>query len=777
MKILVVEDDELTAEALVATLSDRNYTVEVATDGESAWELIQSFSYDLLLLDVSLPQLDGLSLCKRLRSRGYRMPILLLTVRNTSHDKAMGLDAGADDYIVKPFDPEELSARIRALLRRNPTTTPAVLEWGELRLDPESCNVTYGTQPLSLTAKEYALLELFLRHNRRVFSCDAILENLWSFDEVPSEQAVRTHLKGLRHKLKAVGAPTDAIETVYGIGYRLKPLEEAKEGLASRQQTQSAIAEVWQRFQPRISEQIGVLERAIAALKRGNASPELRRAAEREAHTLAGSLGTFGFDRASQLAHSLQRHLQAADFIAVPKVEEVDRLQQLASRLRREVSGSQKQAAIPLLLIVDRDRAAAEALAAEAVNWGLRADIATSLAIARQAIEREQPDLILLDLAVSARLDNSLHFLSELQQQKPAIPVLTLSSGSDLQQRLQVLRCGGRLYLQKPMSCPQVLQQVSRILNRTDPIEAKVLVVDDDTELLQTIATLLQPWGLQITTLSDPQQFWQTLDATAPDLLVLDLKMPGVSGLELCQAVRHDARWYDLAIVILTACADTQTANQVLAAGADDFIAKPIAGPELVSRIVHRLERLKNQNNLATLQQREAMECLRSEIALRQTNNELERQVTEQTEELVRAIALLRGELEERRQVEKALRQTRMHLAEIIDIADDAIITVDRRHRITLFNRGAEKIFGYTAEDAIAQPLNMLLPPRFQQAHQQHMVDFERSTCPARRMGERQAIWGCRKNGEEFLAEASISKVQMKEETLFTVILREVRSL
>ncbi|WP_263971710.1 response regulator transcription factor [Leptolyngbya ohadii] len=226
MKILVVEDDGLTAEALTATLSDQNYTVEVAPDGETGWELAEAFAYDLILLDVTLPKLDGIQLCQRLRSHGYQVPILLLTARNSSHDKARGLDAGADDYVVKPFDPEELAARIRALLRRNQTIGQSVLEWEALRLDPGSCEVTYANQPIALTAKEYALLELFLRHSKRVFSCGAILENLWSFEEIPSDEAVRTHIKGLRQKLKAAGAPANLIETVYGIGYRLKPIED-----------------------------------------------------------------------------------------------------------------------------------------------------------------------------------------------------------------------------------------------------------------------------------------------------------------------------------------------------------------------------------------------------------------------------------------------------------------------------------------------------------------------------------------------------------------------
>lgn len=222
MKILIVEDDERIAEALAEALADQHYTVDIAADGEAGWDLVEAFPYDLVLLDVMLPKLDGIQFCQQLRDCSYRMPVLMLTARDTSVDKVVGLDAGADDYVVKPFDLEELSARIRALLRRGSTTTPPVLKCGSLQLDPSSCEVTYRDRSLNLTPKEYSLLELFLRNRRRVFSRSAILESLWSFEEPPEEDTVKAHIKGLRQKLKAVGAPANFIETIYGLGYRLK---------------------------------------------------------------------------------------------------------------------------------------------------------------------------------------------------------------------------------------------------------------------------------------------------------------------------------------------------------------------------------------------------------------------------------------------------------------------------------------------------------------------------------------------------------------------------
>ncbi len=226
MKILIVEDDERISDAIAEDLADRNYAVEVAYDGLEAWELLDVFTYDLILLDVMLPKLDGIALCQKLRAKGCSIPILMLTARDMITDKVVGLDAGADDYMVKPFELEELTARIRALLRRGSTALPPILQWGELRLDPSTCEVFYQDKLLGLSPKEYKLLEFFLRNGRRVFSRAQILEHLWPFEQVPEEATVKAHIRGLRQKLESVGAPHDLIETVYGLGYRLKEQPE-----------------------------------------------------------------------------------------------------------------------------------------------------------------------------------------------------------------------------------------------------------------------------------------------------------------------------------------------------------------------------------------------------------------------------------------------------------------------------------------------------------------------------------------------------------------------
>ncbi|MEO1791593.1 MAG: response regulator transcription factor [Cyanobacteria bacterium J06629_19] len=229
MRILLVEDDVRLAETLAEALNDQRYIVDIAADGETGWHQAKTLEYDLLLLDVMLPELDGISLCARLRSHGYTLPILMLTACDTVNDEVNGLDAGADDYVIKPVDLQKLFARVRALLRRGSCTSSPILEWGDLQLDPSTYEASYGLNPIRLTPKEYALLELLLRNGRRVLSRSAMIEHAWSLDSPPEEHTVKVHIRGLRQKLKAAGAATDLIETVHGMGYRLNALNRQVE--------------------------------------------------------------------------------------------------------------------------------------------------------------------------------------------------------------------------------------------------------------------------------------------------------------------------------------------------------------------------------------------------------------------------------------------------------------------------------------------------------------------------------------------------------------------
>jgi two-component system, OmpR family, response regulator QseB len=224
MRILVVEDDRRIAEPLAEDLRHQHHVVDLTDDGIRGWEYAQSQIYDLILLDVMLPRLNGLELCRRLRRDGCTAQILMLTARDTIADKVVGLDAGADDYLVKPFELDELSARIRALSRRGTEIRASIFIYGDLKIDPATREVYYGNRLLSLTPKEYIILDYLTRNPQSVITKSAFIDKLWEFDSLAGEETIKTHLTNLRRKLKEAGCKTDPIETVYGVGYRLKTL-------------------------------------------------------------------------------------------------------------------------------------------------------------------------------------------------------------------------------------------------------------------------------------------------------------------------------------------------------------------------------------------------------------------------------------------------------------------------------------------------------------------------------------------------------------------------
>ena len=222
MHILLVEDDLQLGEGLTEALTDEGHVVDWVTDGEMGWIQVTDLTYDLMVLDVMLPKINGIHLCRRLRDAGRRLPILMLTARDTNTDQVAGLDAGAAAYVVTPFDLLELLARLRALLRRSTLGEGTMVTWEQVQLDAATHEVFYGGVPLRLTPKEFNLLELFLRSGRRVLSRSVLIDQCWSASALPDEETVKSHLKSLRQKLRKAGAPADFIETVHGVGYRLK---------------------------------------------------------------------------------------------------------------------------------------------------------------------------------------------------------------------------------------------------------------------------------------------------------------------------------------------------------------------------------------------------------------------------------------------------------------------------------------------------------------------------------------------------------------------------
>lgn len=224
--LLLVEDDETIRETIADALQLEGFVVTACGNGRDALNLLQrapaDAPYALVVLDLMLPGLGGLDVCRALRAAHNQTPVLVVSARDSETDRVLGLELGADDYLVKPFGMRELVARCRALLRRstNQQSKPAVLEHANLRLYPEECRVTRDGLPVNLSPKEYRLLELFMRHPRRVWSRDKLLEQIWGYDYIGDSKTVDVHIRWLREKLEANPSSPEHLLTVRGFGYR-----------------------------------------------------------------------------------------------------------------------------------------------------------------------------------------------------------------------------------------------------------------------------------------------------------------------------------------------------------------------------------------------------------------------------------------------------------------------------------------------------------------------------------------------------------------------------
>ncbi len=222
-RILIIEDDPAILKLLQRGLTYEGYMVDTAMDGRSGLNMARDYSPDLVILDWMLPGMDGLDVCHRLRMGGS-LPILMLTAKDTIQDRVQGLDAGADDYMVKPFNLDELTARVRALLRRTQTDRVQVLKFADLTLDTSTREVTRGGKLIQLTAKEHELLELFLRHPRQVLERSTIFERVWGYDFGGESNVLEVYIRYLRQKLEENEQLPRLIHTVRGVGYVLREM-------------------------------------------------------------------------------------------------------------------------------------------------------------------------------------------------------------------------------------------------------------------------------------------------------------------------------------------------------------------------------------------------------------------------------------------------------------------------------------------------------------------------------------------------------------------------
>lgn len=346
-----------------------------------------------------------------------------------------------------------------------------------------------------------------------------------------------------------------------------------------------------------LGRRVDVLDEAAVAVLEGSITERLKGRAWREAHQIAEILTAFGRPDAARLARDLEALLERR---GEPGPGDVLRFSELAVALRTEIErpvpfhgteglGDNR----PLLLVIDRQTEFAESTGLEAEASGLRFDIAVDPDAARAMIDTDAPAVVLMDLDAAEDTDAWVGFIAEISGGENNTPVIVTTSAASLANRVAVARAGGFALLRKPVSPGSAVAASIGAIRRTDPESCRVLAVDDDNNALAALRRQLDPSRIDLTTLDDPRRFWETLEAVRPDVVLLDTHMPHYSGLELCRVLRSDERWACTTVIILGDRLESAPSHLAHVAGADDYLAKPIVGSDLVTRIVNRLERLR----------------------------------------------------------------------------------------------------------------------------------------------------------------------------------------
>ncbi|MFQ3614236.1 MAG: response regulator [Cyanobacteriota bacterium] len=484
MKILLIEDDPVLAGWIASVLRQERYTLERADDGQLGYEMALATQPQLMIIDVDMPGLDGIQLCRKIRAQGISTPILILTGLAAEEDKVRGLDAGADDYLVKPCSTMELLARLRVLLRRRTQPPQILLQWGKLCLDPVQATVYYDGTPVALRPKEYRLLELFLRSPLRLFTRAEIIEHLWSLEDTPQEETVKAHIKGLRQGLRKAGAPAELIQAVYGMGFRLNteygpsPVQDPAtspdaDTLNTPTKPQALISTAWPEFHPRLMARLGQIEAGLIALEQADdLTPELQAQTRKAAHMLAGSLGTFGLTAGTELARRLEQWIDSQH----PDPQEGRTLWQA---LKKELDTTQPQISSPTphapmdslsqarLLLVDDDPTYLQILAH--FLKGFQVELLADPTLFWHYLETYSPQLVLLDWDMPQQSGLDLCQALRRSPRYQHLPTLMLTSHQDPILIARAFDCGVDDFISKPVTQVELVARIGNRLRRHYP--------------------------------------------------------------------------------------------------------------------------------------------------------------------------------------------------------------------------------------------------------------------------------------------------------------------
>lgn len=369
----------------------------------------------------------------------------------------------------------------------------------------------------------------------------------------------------------------------------------------------SAVRAIFERYRGAIEDQIDRIEVATLALLEGHLEAETKRAAERDAHKLAGSLGTFGFAQGSKVAREIEYVLQGPSDL---DQQDALRLSELVIALRdslvergeRTVSwpppAEDESPTGPTVLLVDADADLSQRLSMELAGRGFNGVVAADLEAARARLSFEEPTAVLLDIGIGPGPDGGLIFLNEITTRYEDLPVIVVTARDAFIDRVEVARRGGRGFIQKPQTPSAIAHALVDAIQSSERRGPTILAIDDDPMITGSLQALLQPQGMNVVTSNHPLTAWDLIAEHEPDLLILDIDMPELNGIEICRTLRNDARWAALPILFLSARADTASLTEGFGAGADDFVSKPLVPLEFLARITARLERAELMRSL-----------------------------------------------------------------------------------------------------------------------------------------------------------------------------------
>jgi diguanylate cyclase (GGDEF)-like protein len=357
------------------------------------------------------------------------------------------------------------------------------------------------------------------------------------------------------------------------------------------------LSAVWARLRDQVLDRIETIAQALNAAQDGSLDDELRQLAHRNAHMLSGSAGTFGFHLASGHA----KHLEALfdeplPFDAARLAHALDDLGALRAEIDSDDDAPVVADTAIRLFLLHHDKELCRVVETLTRARGLSCVTATESMSALDLLGDATPDVALIELDAAAE---AADLIGELGARYARLPIVAIVSSASVIDRVGAVRAGARGFLPNSLDAAELVEAAVTIVGESLPDEGRVLAVDDDPAILAAIESLLRPTGLRVTTLSDPHRFWHSLEETAPDLVILDLDMPEINGTDLCRLLRADPRWKTLPVLFLTGSADADGVQEIFSAGADDYVSKPVVGPELLTRVTNRLERVRMLRSLA----------------------------------------------------------------------------------------------------------------------------------------------------------------------------------